>query len=424
MLVFVKNKYGESLMPCKPRKARLLLKEGKAKIISYKPFTIQLLFGSSGYKQSINLGIDLGSKNIGVAIVSEDRVLAKGEIELRQDVSKLIDIKSSLRRNRRAKLRYRKPRFLNRVKSKKKGWLPPSTESKINNNFMWIDRFIGLLPSPKLSIEVGKFDAQKVKNPDISGKDYQEGDSYGYFSTRYYVFARDNYTCQVCKKKDGVFQTHHIIYTSKGGTDKADNLITVCSDCHTHKNHQEGEIFYNWMLNGKKLPSYREFPYMNTLKLRVFAKYPSANITYGNITTPNRKGLSLDKTHYNDAIAITGIGEIKTNVDTMFKIKQFRKKKRSLHESIPRKGRKAPNINQTRNNKNVKERKGLHLGDKVRVFGKVGFISGFDSSNFYITDIEGNYITMPDVKYKQVSQKYIKKLEHNNNWLYISNIIP
>ena len=35
MFVFVLNKHGEALMPCKPRKARLLLKEKKAKIVSY-----------------------------------------------------------------------------------------------------------------------------------------------------------------------------------------------------------------------------------------------------------------------------------------------------------------------------------------------------------------------------------------------------
>ena len=45
MLVFVKNKHGKNLMPCKPSKARKLLKQKKAKIISYKPFTIQLLYG-------------------------------------------------------------------------------------------------------------------------------------------------------------------------------------------------------------------------------------------------------------------------------------------------------------------------------------------------------------------------------------------
>ena len=65
MLVYVLNKNDGALMPCKPRKARLLLKEGKAKVVNLTPFTIQLLYGSSGYKQPVNLGVDAGSKCIG-----------------------------------------------------------------------------------------------------------------------------------------------------------------------------------------------------------------------------------------------------------------------------------------------------------------------------------------------------------------------
>ena len=47
-------------MPTTPRKARLLLKEKKAKVVTIKPFTIQLFFGSRGYKQGLTLGIDSG----------------------------------------------------------------------------------------------------------------------------------------------------------------------------------------------------------------------------------------------------------------------------------------------------------------------------------------------------------------------------
>lgn len=131
MLVFTINFHGEKLMPCKPSKARKLLRDNKAKIVSYKPFTIQLLYGSSGYKQDINLGIDLGAKHIGVAMTTEDKVLAKGEIELRDDVSSLLETRKIYRRSRRGrKTRYREPRFLNRTKSKKKGWLPPSTQRR------------------------------------------------------------------------------------------------------------------------------------------------------------------------------------------------------------------------------------------------------------------------------------------------------
>ena len=423
MLVFTINKHGERLMPCKPSKARKLLRDRKAKIIKHNPFTIQLLYGSSGYKQPINLGIDLGAKNTGLAITTKDKVLAKGEIELRQDVKSLLETRKIYRSSRRnRKTRYRPARFLNRVSSKKKDWLPPSILSRIDNTFMWIDKFTNLLPNPKVSIEVGKFDVAKMINPEIKGVDYQKGQTYGYHDIRYFVFARDNYTCQVCKKKDKILQTHHIVYTSKGGSNRADNLITVCTDCHTSKNHKEGGILYDWMVKNKKVKSYKEASFMNTLRLRVFNKYPNASITYGSTTTPRRKELGLEKTHYNDAIAISGIKDIGSNTDNIFKIKQFRKKKRSLHEATARKGRKTQNTTQKRNSKNTKYQKGYYLNDKVRAFGKVGFISGFTSSGCYIKDIEGNYITVPDKTYKQVSFKHLEFICHNNNWQFISRL--
>lgn len=423
MIVFVINKHGENLMPCKPSKARKLLKKEKAKIINYKPFTIQLLYGSSGYKQPINLGIDLGAKNIGLAITTKDKVLAKGEIELRQDVSSLLETRKIYRRSRRnRKTRYREPRFLNRVSSKKKGWLPPSTQSRIDNTFMWIDKFTKLLPNPKVSIEVGKFDVAKMIDPDIKGVDYQKGQTYGYHDIRYFVFARDSYTCQVCKKKGKILNTHHILYTSKGGTNRADNLMTVCTDCHTSKNHKEGGILHKWMIEGKKVKSYKVATFMNTLRKKVFNKYPNGNITYGSVTTPRRKELELEKTHYNDAIAISGIKEINYNTDSIFKIKQFRKKKRSLHEATARKGRKEPNRGQKRNSKNTKYQNGFYLNDKVRLFGRVGFISGFTNGGWYVKDIKGSYITIPDKTYKQVSFKHLEFVCHNNNWQFISHL--
>lgn len=420
MLVFVVNKHGETLMPCKSRKARLLLKQQKAKIIKYQPFTIQLLYGSSGYKQKVDVGIDLGAKHIGVAITSQDKVLSKGQIELRQDVKSNLETRKIYRRSRRnRKTRYRKPRFLNRVSTKKEGWLPPSIQSRIDNSFYWIDTFMELLPHPILHIEVGKFDVHKMINPAIQGVDYQHGQTYGYHDVRYFVLARDKYTCQVCKKKGKILNTHHILYRSKGGSDRADNLITVCTDCHTTENHQKGKILWQWMMEKKKTPSYKEGPFMNSFRKRVFSTYPEAHITYGSITTPHRKELGLEKTHYNDAIAITGITKIKKNANPLFLIKQFRKKKRSLHEATARKGRKTKNTTSQRNAKNTKQMKGFYLNDQVLLFGKIGFITGFTgTSGAYVKTIDGEYITKPGKKYKQVNLSELKCICHNNNWQY------
>ena len=416
MLVFTINQHGEALMPCKPRKARKLLKEKKAKIIKYEPFTIQLLYGSSGYKQPVDIGVDLGAKTTGIAVTSKDKVLMKGEVEVRQDVKKNLYTRRIYRNGRRhRKTRYRKARFDNRKRNK--GWLPPSLQSRIDNTFRWIDRFESLLPAPTLHIEVGKFDVQKMINPDIQGVDYQKGQTYGYHEVRYYVFDRDNYTCQLCKKKNKILNTHHIVYESHGGTNRADNLITLCTDCHTNENHKPDNILWKWMMEGKKLPSYKEGPFMNSFRRRVFTKYPDAKTSYGSITTPHRKKLGLDKTHYNDAIAATGIESIQQNTNRVFYIKQFRKKKRSLHEATARKGRKEPNRTQRRNAKNTKESKGFFLNDKVQIYGQTGFISGFTGKTMcYVKDIDGEYITKPGKTYKQVSLKECTLISHNNNW--------
>lgn len=406
-------------MPCTQRKARLLLKEGKAKIHKYNPFTIQLTIPTGESKQDCHVGIDTGAKHIGLAITSENKVLFKGEVELRQDVKTNLDARRIYRYNRRSrKTRYRKSRYLNR--KTENNWLPPSLQNRINHTYRWIDEMCNLVPNPMLHIEVGKFDAAKMINPEIQGINYQHGQTYGFYDVRYFVFARDNYTCQCCgKSKDKILHTHHILYKSQGGTDRADNLITVCSDCHTTENHKSGGILYDWMIKRKKAKQYKEPPFMNILRKRIFDRYPNAIISYGSETAMRRKKLGLSKTHYNDAITISGISNIKENPNEWLLIKQFRKKKRSLHEATIRKGIKEPNRTQKRHCKNTKRFKSWCLNDEVIVFSKKGYISGFGGSTVYIKDLFDNYMKDGNKKNTQISAKKLKLVSHNNNWKYI-----
>ncbi len=103
MLVHVLNKHGEPLMPCEPRKARILLREGKAKPVKGKTgyFTIQLLVGSSGYKQDIVVGIDTGAKRVPIAAVGNGKVYYAKEKILRTDVKKQLSDRANYRRTRR-----------------------------------------------------------------------------------------------------------------------------------------------------------------------------------------------------------------------------------------------------------------------------------------------------------------------------------
>lgn len=415
---------GEALMPCSQRKARFLLKEEKAKIIGYKPFTIQLLHATGETVQEVHLGVDTGAKHIGIAITSGNKVFVKGEIELRDGIHEAMTLRSILRKSRRnRKTRYREARFLNR--KRKEGCLSPTVQSKLDATFMWIDRFENLLPNPTLHIEVGKFDVQKMMNPEIANEEYQNGQCAGYYDIRYFVFARDNYTCQVCKKKNKILRTHHLVFKSHGGTDRADNLITVCTDCHTSENHKMGGILYNWMIKNKKVRQYKETIFMNIVRKRTYQKYSYAIFTYGSETSPYRKELGLGKTHYNDAIAISKIKIIEENPQEYFYIKQFRKKKRSLHESIPTRGRrKEKNINAERRCKNSPSRAGWFMNDMVSFNDNVGWIYGFSGGDMgkecIVRDINGEIIRdsrrvkcNPNVKFSD-----LKFICHNNNWQY------
>ncbi|MEM3829706.1 MAG: RNA-guided endonuclease IscB, partial [Conexivisphaerales archaeon] len=150
--VYVLNKYGNPLMPTSPAKARRLLKTGKAKVVRRTPFTIQLIYGSSGYKQDITLGVDSGYKTIGLSAVTDKQELFASEIKLRTDVSNNLTERRQYRRTRRNRLWYRKPRFDNRVKTKKAGWLAPSILHKLNSHIKAVKFVSSILPVSKVIV--------------------------------------------------------------------------------------------------------------------------------------------------------------------------------------------------------------------------------------------------------------------------------
>lgn len=169
----------------------------------------------------------------------------------------------------------------------------------------------------------------------------------------------------------------------------------------------------------KKRSNYKGSVFMNIIRRRTYARYPNARITYGSVTTPKRIELGLGKTHYNDAIAITGAKKISSNTNDYFFIKQFRKKKRSLHEAIPRKGIKVKNTTAKRNKKNTKSSKGFYLNDLVEFENKKGYISGFsNTTTCYLKNINGEYITKEGKSYKNINLSECRFICHNNNWQF------
>ena len=242
-MVYILSKNGKPIMPTKNHaKVRLLLKYGKAKVVKRTPFTIQLLSTSKTYKQDITLGIDAGSKHVGLSATTSKQELFVAELRPRNDVVELLSSRRVLRRSRRnRKTRHRKVRFLNRVKSKHKGWLAPSIEVKICNHIQGISLVNKILPLTTIRVETAEFDLQRLKaveegNSLPVGKDYQLGEQYNYYNTRQYVLHRDGYKCTCCgakatKKKEVKFHVHHLESRKTGGNSPS-NLITLCESCH------------------------------------------------------------------------------------------------------------------------------------------------------------------------------------------------
>ena len=149
-------------MPCKPAKARHLLRDGKARVVRRTPFTIQLTIATGENVQPIHLGVDAGSKHIGLSATTEKEELFSSEVELRKDITDLLSSRREMRRARRnRKTRYRAPRFDNRVHAKNKGWLAPTLENKISAHLSRIKAIRAILPVSRITIEVASFDIQK-----------------------------------------------------------------------------------------------------------------------------------------------------------------------------------------------------------------------------------------------------------------------
>jgi len=325
--VYVLSMRGPPLMPTTPQKARKLLRESKAKVVKRTPFTIQLKIATGETKQRISLGVDSGYTEVGLSAVTDKKELYSAKAKLRTDIVKLNSERKEYRRSRRhRKTWYRKPRFLNRKKNE--NWLAPSIQHKLNTHIKLINKVKEILPISHIIIEVAAFDIQKIKNPEISGVEYQKGCQAGFWNVREYVLYRDNHTCQHCKgkSKDKILEVHHIRSRQVGG-DSPNNLVTLCSACHD-KVSQDKIKFDIKPLNGFKAETFMSivrWKLINTVK----EAGENTSHTYGYITKSNRILLGLSKSHINDAFIIAGGNGQKRNA-YCYLIQQVRKCNRKL----------------------------------------------------------------------------------------------
>ena len=223
------------------------MRKGKAVIHKKHPFTIRLKEHKEVNKKNkdeYRLKIDYGSRYTGLAILKKNKgVVWLAQIEHRTDIKKKLDNRRAYRRRRRSKnLRYRQPRFDNR--KRKKGWIPPSLQSRVDNIESWVNKLIKLCPLTHISYENVKFDTQLMNDSTIKGIEYQQGTLMGY-EIREYLLEKFKRKCVYCGKTDIPLEIEHIIPKSRGGSNKIDNLAIACRSCNQAKDRRK--YFFGFM---------------------------------------------------------------------------------------------------------------------------------------------------------------------------------
>lgn len=314
--VFVIDQNKKPLNPVHPGRARTLLSSGQAAVYRRYPFTIILKqVIEQPLVQSLRVKLDPGSKTTGIAVVNDTTgdVVFAAELQHRGNAikSSLVDRRASRRSRRNRHTRYRAARFNNRTKPK--GWLAPSLMSRVYNVETWVKRLQRLCPIDAISVELVRFDLQRMENPEISGFEYQQGTLQGY-EVREYVLEKWNRQCVYCGKKDVPLEIEHIHPRAKGGTNRISNLTLACEPCNRAKGIKDVKEFLakkpdilKRVLSQAKAPL-KDAAAVNSTRWTLYERLQTIGLPIecgsGGMTKYNRITRELEKTHWLDAACV------------------------------------------------------------------------------------------------------------------------
>ena len=329
MAVFVIDKRKKPLMPCSEKRARKLLDTGRARVHRLIPFSIRVIDreASDCKLQSVKIKIDPGSKFTGIAVVRELESInvTTGEISTTTHVLNLFELlhrghqisealtaRRQMRRRRRACLRYREPRFLNRG-NKVRGWLAPSLQHRVDTTAAWVKRFQRLVFITGIAQELVRFDMQALENPEIEGSQYQQGTLAGY-EVREYLLKKWGRKCAYCDAQNTPLNLDHIHPKAKSGSDRVSNLTLACVPCNQKKGAQDVRELLakdpkrlDRILAQAKTPL-KDAAAVNSTRWVLFNTLKATGMPVeagtGGRTKWNRNRFNIPKTHALDAVCV------------------------------------------------------------------------------------------------------------------------
>lgn len=311
--VLVLDSKRKPLNPCRPITARKLLSAGKAKVFRQYPFTLILNKEVDATPEPMQLNLDPGSKTTGIAIKQGDKIVFGAELQHRgQQIKDALETRRGVRRSRRNRhTRYRQPRFLNRTRQS--GWLAPSLQHRVDTVMTWVNRLCKLAAITSIAQELVRFDLQLIKNPELAGVEYQQGELQGY-EVKEYLLEKWNFKCAYCGVENVPFEIEHIQPKSKGGSDRVSNLTIACHACNQAKGNQDVQDFLsskpdllNRILLQAKSPL-KDAAAVNSTRWAVFNALKQTGLPVstgtGGQTKFNRTLVNLPKSHWLDAACV------------------------------------------------------------------------------------------------------------------------
>jgi 5-methylcytosine-specific restriction endonuclease McrA len=311
-MVFVLDENKNRMLPVHPAVARILLRDKKAAVWRFNPFTIILKAEAEEVKpvtnEVVRLKIDYGSRHTGLAILVDDNVVWMGQLHHKTTVKSDLDARRGYRRRRRSvNLRYRPCRY--NKDTNEEGWIPPSLQCRVDNIESWTRKLMSYCPISDISLENCKFDTQLMDNPDIQGVEYQQGTLMGY-EIREYLLDKFNRTCCYCGATGVPLQVEHIKPESRGGTGRIDNLCIACPTCNETKDNMTAIEFGHPEIMDmvRKYKSNQDCAIINATRYKVMDVLKATGLPLelgsGALTKMNRIKHKLPKSHNLDACCV------------------------------------------------------------------------------------------------------------------------
>ncbi|WDZ92014.1 RNA-guided endonuclease IscB [Nocardiopsis sp. HUAS JQ3] len=328
--MFVLDKHGTPLQPCSPARARMLLAKGRAVVAHHTPFVIRLKdrVAADSEIDGVELGVDPGSKHTGIAVFTQETGERRGRYSIQPDyrgaqVRRKVQQRAAYRRGRRTRnLRYRSPRFANRVRPK--GWLPPSLRHRVDTTISWVNRLARWSPVRGVYVERVAFDTHVLSiGRTLEGVEYQYGTLCG-FEVREYLLAKFSRTCVYCGVTGVPVNVDHVHPRSRGGTDRVSNLVLACVPSNQAKGDRPVEEFVNSPKILARIRSRTKAPLRDAAAVqsirwvlwRLLDERLPTRVATGGRTKWNRMRNHLPKTHTLDALSVGKVATITEAVST------------------------------------------------------------------------------------------------------------